>query len=78
MRSVPIRQATPTPVPKREEREQRSTRQDGRDAQTHEWIALSIKLVIIPHIRACKKTMDAWGTLTTLCQARNETRVAYL
>ena len=41
-------------------------------------IALSVKRSIIPHIRSCKTAKDAWDTLTTLYQARNEARVAYL
>ena len=53
-------------------------RWDGRDAQAHALIALSVKRAIIPHIRSCKTAKDAWDTLTTLYQARNEARVAYL
>ena len=41
-------------------------RWDGRDAQAHALIALSVKRAIIPHIRSCKTTKDAWDTLTTL------------
>ena len=51
---------------------------DGRDAQAHALIALFVKRAIIPHIRSCKTTKDVWDTLTTLYQARNEARVAYL
>ena len=45
---------------------------DGRDAQAHALIALSVKRAIIPHIRSCKIAKDV------LFQARNEARVAYL
>ena len=41
-------------------------------------IALSVKSAIIPHIRSCKTAKDAWDILSTLYQARNEARVAYL
>ena len=50
---------------------------DGRDAQAHALIAFSVKRAT-PHIRSCKIAKDAWDTLTTLYQARNEARVAYL
>ena len=53
-------------------------RWDGKDAQAHALIALSVKRAIIPHIRSCKTTKDAWDTLTTLYQARNEARIAHL
>ena len=32
----------------------------------------------IPHICSCKTLKEAWDTLATLYQARNEARVAYL
>ena len=51
---------------------------DGKDAQAHALIALSVKRAIIPHIRSCKIAKDAWDILSTLYQARNEARVAYL
>ena len=51
---------------------------DGRDAQAHALLALSIKRTIIPHICSCKTAKEAWDTLATLYQARNEARVAYL
>ena len=54
------------------------TRWDGRDAQAHALIALSVKRTIIPHIRSCKSAKDAWNTLARLYQVRNEARVAYL
>ena len=41
-------------------------RWDGRDAHAHALIVLSVKRAIIPHIRSCKTTKDAWDTLTTL------------
>ena len=53
-------------------------RWDGRDDQAHALIALSLKHAIIPHIRSCKTAKDAWDTLTTLYQVRNEAHVAYL
>ena len=53
-------------------------RWDGKDAQAHALIALSVKRAIIPHIRSCKTAKDAWDILSTLYQARNEARVAYL
>ena len=39
------------------------TRWDGRDAQAHALIALSVKRTIIPHIWSCKSAKDAWNTL---------------
>ena len=39
---------------------------DGRDAQAHALIALSVKRAIIPHIRSCRTAKDAWDTLTTV------------
>ena len=53
-------------------------RWDGRDAQSHALIALSVKRSIIPHIRYCKTAKEAWDFLANLYQARNEARVAYL
>ena len=54
------------------------SRWDGKDAQAHALLALSVKRAIIPHIRSCKTSKDAWDVLATLYQARNEARVAYL
>ena len=51
---------------------------DGKDAQAHALLALSVKCVIIPHIHSCKTLKEAWDTLATLYQARNEVLVAYL
>ena len=51
---------------------------DGKDVQVHALLALSIKHTIIPHICSCKTAKEAWDTLATLYQARNEARVAYL
>ena len=51
---------------------------DGKDAQAHALLALSVKRAIIPHILSCKTSKDAWDVLATLYQARNEARVAYL
>ena len=53
-------------------------RWDGKDAQAHALIALSVKRAIIPHSRSCKTAKDAWDILSTLYQARNEACVAYL
>ena len=54
------------------------SRWDGKDAQAHALLALSVKCAIILHIRSCKTSKDAWDVLATLYQARNESRVAYL
>ena len=51
---------------------------DGKDAQAHALLALSVKRAIIPHICSCKTSKDAGDVLTTLYQARNEAPVAYL
>ena len=58
--------------------EKRSIVVNNKDAQSHALIALSMKRASIPHIRSCKTMKDAWDILTTLYQARNEARVAYL
>jgi len=39
------------------------TRWDGKDAQAHALIMLSVKRTIIPHIWSCKIAKDAWNTL---------------
>ena len=57
---------------------QEQKRWDGRDAQAHALIALSVKRTIIPHIRSCRTTKEAWDILFTLYRARNEACVAYL
>ena len=54
------------------------SRWDGKDAQAHALLALSVKRTIIPHICSCKTSKDAWDELATLYQARNEACVAYL
>ncbi|MDM1593370.1 retrotransposon gag domain-containing protein, partial [Escherichia coli] len=54
------------------------TRWDGRDANAHALIALSVKRGIIPHIRSCKTAKEAWDALASLYHVRNEARVAYL
>ena len=71
--SLLARFVPPPPPPKAEQ-----IRWDGRDVQAHALLALSIKRTIIPHIRSCKTAKEAWDTLATLYQARNEARVAYL
>ena len=54
---------------------QEQKRWDGRDAHAHALIALFVKRTIIPYIRSCKTTKEAWGVLCTLYQAHNEARV---
>ncbi|MDM1534572.1 hypothetical protein, partial [Myroides marinus] len=54
------------------------TRWDGRDANAHALIALSVKHGIILHIRLCKTAKEAWDALASLNHVRNEARVAYL
>lgn len=39
---------------------------DGKDAQAHALIALSVKRDIIPHIRSAKTTKQAWDILADL------------
>ena len=39
------------------------SRWDGKDAQAHALLALSVKRAIIPHIRSCKTSKDAWDVL---------------
>ena len=53
-------------------------RWDGRDAQAHALIALSVKRTIVPHIRSAKTAQQAWDTLAQLYAGRNEAHVAYL
>ena len=53
-------------------------RWDGRDAQSHDLIALSVKRSIIPHIRSYKVAKEAWDVLANLYQAHNEAHVTYL
>lgn len=49
---------------------------DGRDAQAHALIALSVKHTMVPHIRSAKSAKQAW--LAHLYAGRNEANVAYL
>ena len=51
---------------------------DGRDAQAHALIALSIKCTIVPHIRSAKIAKQAWDIPAYLYAGRNEAHVAYL
>ena len=51
---------------------------DSKDAQVHALLALSIKCNIIPHICSCKTAKEAWDTLATFYQTRNEACAAYL
>ena len=67
----PVPQVLPPPIVDQ-------TRWDGRDAQAHALIVLSVKRTIIPHNQSCKNEKDAWNTLARLYQVRNEARVAYL
>ena len=71
--SLLARSVPPPPPPTAEQ-----IRWDGRDAQAHALLALSIKCTIIPHIHSCKTSKEAWDTLVTLYQVRNEARVTYL
>ena len=57
---------------------QEQLRWDGKDAQAHALIALSVKRHIVPHIRSCSTSKQAWDTLASLYAVRNEARVAYL
>ena len=45
---------------------------DGRGAETHILIALSIKRAIILHICSCKRAENAWDTLTTVMEVFRE------
>ena len=51
---------------------------DGRDAQAHALIALSIKRSMIPHIRSATSIKQAWDILAHLYAGCNEANVAYL
>ena len=51
---------------------------DGRDAQAHALITLSMKHTIVPHIRLAKIAKQAWDILAHLYARRNEAHVAYL
>ena len=51
---------------------------DGKDAQAHALIALSVKRHIVPHIRSCTTSKSAWDVLKNLYAQRNEARVAML
>ena len=53
-------------------------RWDGRDAQPHALIALSMKRTIVPHICSTKIPKQAWDILAHLYAGRNETHVVYL
>ena len=53
-------------------------RWDARDAQAHALIALSCRWQVIPHIRSCKSSKEAWDVLTSLYQVHNEACVAFL
>ena len=57
---------------------QEQLRWDGKDAQAYAFIALSVKRHIVPHIRSCTTSKQAWNTLASLYAVRNEARVAYL
>ena len=51
---------------------------DGKDAQAHALIVLSVKRHIVPHIRSCTTSKSAWDVLKNLYAQRNEARVAML
>ena len=53
-------------------------RWDGKDAQAHALIALSVKRHIVPHIRSCSTSKQAWDSLASLYAVHNEAHVAYL
>ncbi len=53
-------------------------RWDGKDAQAHALIALSVKRNITPHIRSAKTAKQAWDTLAHLYAGRNEAKISYL
>ena len=53
-------------------------RWDGKDAQAHALIALSVKQNITPHIRSAKTAKQAWDTLAHLYAGRNEAKISYL
>ena len=53
-------------------------RWDGRDAQAHALIALSVKRTMIPHIRSATTAKQAWDILAHLYAGRNEANVSYL
>ena len=51
---------------------------DGRDAQVHALIALSVRRHILPYIRSWTTSKIAWNVLTDLYAQRNEARVVML
>ena len=51
---------------------------DARDAQAHALIALSCRWQVIPYIRSCKTSKEAWDVLASLYQICYEARVAFL
>ena len=53
-------------------------RWDGKDAQAHALIALSVKRNITPHICSAKIAKQAWDTLAHLYAGRNEAKISYL
>ena len=53
-------------------------RWDGKDAQAHALIALSVKRNITPHIRSAKIAKQAWDILADLYAGRNEAKISYL
>ena len=57
---------------------QEQTKWDGKDAQAHALIALSVKRHIVPHVRSCTSSKQAWDTLASLYTVSNEARVAFL
>lgn len=54
---------------------QEHVRWDGRDAQALALIVVSLERGIIPHIRSCKTSKDAWDTLASLYRIRSQARV---
>ena len=51
---------------------QEQLRWDGKEAQSHALIALSVKRQIVPHTRPCSTSKQAWDTLASLYVVRNE------
>ena len=51
---------------------------DGRDAQAHALIVLSIKCFVVPHICSTKSTKQAWDILAQNYAGHSEENVAYL
>ena len=53
-------------------------RWDGKDAQAHALIALSVKRNITPHIPPAKTAKQDWDNLAYLYVGQNEVKISYL